>query len=195
MNIKTQVNVWRDGRNIYTECRHMKMDIPYIPIKSEEVAILQPCCCITIDINSTTNGIVQFSILPDLLTEGHNSKAQIKLRVGEKRTKLNLNVWREENTIWCEHNKYNAYKSSAEIESYSEEVVLKLPLPCFGPFNLNATGQAREKWGSEFLGNYSLINEEHRGRPVYRNKFGWFMFYREFGTWAVGSSALQCRCH
>ena len=34
---------------------------------------------------------------------------------------------------------------------------------------LTATGRAREEW-PRFLGDYSLTQREHNGRPVYSNK-------------------------
>ena len=34
---------------------------------------------------------------------------------------------------------------------------------------LTATGRAREEW-PRFLGDYSLTQREHSGRPVYSNK-------------------------
>ena len=59
-------------------------------------------------------------------------------------------------------------------------------------FTLSATGRAGEKWSS-CLGDYSLSEQVHNARPVYRNSEGIDLWSQEDGTWAadrcVGNSA------
>ena len=53
---------------------------------------------------------------------------------------------------------------------------------------LSATGQAREGW-SVHPGDYSLTEEEHRGRPVYIDQwYKRYLYSLEDGGWAVSIS-------
>ena len=45
-------------------------------------------------------------------------------------------------------------------------------------FNLSATGRAGELW-PDFLIDYSLTEQVHNGRPVYRNSDGWDLYSQE----------------
>ena len=57
-------------------------------------------------------------------------------------------------------------------------------------FTLSATGRAGEVWPS-LLGDYSLTEEQHNGRPVYRNSGGprsRHLWSQEDGTWAVSGN-------
>ena len=49
--------------------------------------------------------------------------------------------------------------------------------------SVNATGEARMWWSC--LGYYTLTEEQHRGRPVYRNSKGRYLYTLENGVWAV----------
>ena len=77
---------------------------------------------------------------------------------------------------------YENYKSSADIKSETEKVVIELPV-CLGPLTLSATGRAREKW-PDWLGDYTITGKEHGGRPVYRMG-GSYLFTMESGAWRV----------
>ena len=55
---------------------------------------------------------------------------------GQIKQAVKVQLWRERETVWCA---YENYKSSANIESETEEVVIKVPLYP-GPFTLSATG-------------------------------------------------------
>ena len=65
---------------------------------------------------------------------------------------------------------------------------------CSKSLSLSATGEARKMW-SLYLGDYSLTEEEYRGRHVYSNMdeffknrdIGgiWALFCLESGAWAV----------
>ena len=50
---------------------------------------------------------------------------------------------------------------------------------------LSATGLAREEW-PRFLGDYSLTERQHLGRPVYSNSEGRHLYSLESGAWALG---------
>ena len=54
-------------------------------------------------------------------------------------------------------------------------------------FTLSATGRAGEKWSS-YLGDYSLTEQVHNGRPVYRNSEGIDLWSQEDGTWAADAT-------
>ena len=45
---------------------------------------------------------------------------------GKYNSEVQLNVWREGNTVMCEHTKYENYKSSVDIISETEVVVMEL---------------------------------------------------------------------
>ena len=89
---------------------------------------------------------------------GPDNKAQIKVAIGEKKnSEVKIDIWREGDTVRCEHTTYKDCKASTDIKSDTEEVVMEL-MPCPAPFTLSATGEARELW-SEYLGDYSLTEE------------------------------------
>ena len=77
-NFITQVNVWRDENNVHTECEHMKVETP-IKSETEEVAILQPICCIAIDATASTDGILKYSIFPKMLPVGREVVINLSL--------------------------------------------------------------------------------------------------------------------
>ena len=123
---------------------------------------------------------------------GSRDKIQINLRVGEKKnSEVKLNLWREGNTVLCEHSKYNNYKSRAELKSETQDVVMELP-PCVGPVTLIATREAKEAW-SWGQKEYTLTLKEHGGRPVYPPVFGsseysLYILTMEDGRWAVSQT-------
>ena len=59
-------------------------------------------------------------------------------------------------------------------------------------FTISATGEAGEKW-PEYLGHYSLTEEKHNGRPVYKKDEDRYLYlYRQKdGTWAVSSIVVD----
>ena len=46
------------------------------------------------------------------------------------------------------------------------------------------TGKAQEEW-SEFHGDYKLIEDKDKDKPVYRNIKGKHLYCQKDGTWAV----------
>ena len=55
---------------------------------------------------------------------------------------------------------------------------------------LSITGRARSFW-SDSLGYYSLTEEQHNERPVYRNGYGYHLWSQEDGTWAANDIVGQ----
>ena len=150
-------------------------------------------CCYqpTLEIRESSNGIIQFKLLPELVLAGREDGAQIKLAVGDKKNaEVKLNVWREGDTVRCEDSIYKeGYNASAYIQSDTKEVVMEMPLPCLGPLTLTANGPAK-KW-AHCRGVYSLASMEHRGRPVYINRRGRYLYSLEDGRWVAAAADYQ----
>ena len=71
--------------------------------------------------------------------------------------------------------------SDQEIESEPEE------MEDVGPpriLSVSATGRARKMW-SYCFGDFTLTEEQHNDRPVYRNSVGKYLYSMEIGAWAV----------
>ena len=96
---------------------------------------------------------------------GHEDRTQliVGVQIDEKGDKsvARIAVWRIETHVYFE---YKGVRFQKPIISESEPVDMEDAV-CHGPLTLSATGQAGEKW-SWYLGDYSLTEEEHRGRPV-----------------------------
>ena len=177
-----KVKVWREKNNVNCECEHQKRRRKILS-DTEKIFMTLSCCYQPTVKIAPTNTFFQFSLLPELMP---GDKAQLKLCVGEKmNSEVKLNVWREGNTVMCEHRKYKGYKSRADIKSECEDVVMKLP-PCPGPLTLSATGQTGG-W-SHFLGDYTITGEKHGDRPVYTVGACGYMWSTEDNKWAVGLS-------
>ena len=92
---------------------------------------------------------------------GHEDRTQliVGVQIDEKGDKsvARIAVWRIETHVYFE---YKGVRFQKPIISESEPVDMEDAV-CHGPL----TGQAGEKW-SWYLGDYSLTEEEHRGRPV-----------------------------
>ena len=90
---------------------------------------------------------------------------------GKNKSVVKVNVWRSKQSVYYEAMSTKMFQSMfyKPITSESAPVDMedaKSGHP--GPFTLSATGRAAEKW-PWFLGDYNLTEEEHSGRPVYRN--------------------------
>ena len=120
-----KVNVWRTKNHVYCECKH-ETRRKAIVSESEKVFMTLSCCYQpTIEISESYEGLIRFNLLPNLLHSGSEDRAQIKLAIGvgeNKNSEVKLNVWREGDTVRCEHTKYKEYKSSVDIKSDTEEV-------------------------------------------------------------------------
>ena len=144
-------------------------------------------------IQDSFSGYLCVCVLPDLLpmgkddgdgtqvTFGYPVNTQLSSSDGQMKNAVKVELWRERDTVWCA---YENYKSSAIIESETEEVVIKVPLYP-GPFTLRATGLPVEELRSGSLCDYLITEEDHRGRPVYSNSKGYNIFTLEDGYWGV----------
>ena len=81
------------------------------------------------------------------------------------------------------HMKYKNFKTSTDIKSESEEVVLELP-SYDRTLSLSAAGRAKEMH-PVLLGDYILTEREHNDRPVYRDSEDRHLWSQEDGTWAA----------
>jgi len=133
---------------------------------------------------------LKFSLLPEALPMGYEDKTPVIIgfKTDEKgiQSVVKVNAWKEETFVCYEHKGAMFYKPIiSECEPVDMEDA-KLGHP--GPFTLSATGEARKKW-EEHLGDYSLTEEEHSGRPVYSRSNGWWYLYSlKDGGWAVSWS-------
>ena len=125
---------------------------------------------------SRTGASLKFSLLPEALPMGYEDKTPVIVGFqtsedGQNKSVVKVNVWRSKNNVF--------YKP---IISKSAPVDME-DAGSAGPITLSATGRAREKW-PEYRGDYILTEEEHRGRPVYRNSRGRSLYATD-GGWEV----------
>lgn len=134
-----------------------------------------------------SQGGLKFSLLPEALPMGYEDKTQVIVGFhtdenGKNKSVVKVNVWRSVKFVWYEHQDAMFYKSIiSECEPVDMEDA-KSGHP--GPFTLTATGWAGRVW-PKYLGDYSLSEEEHRGRPEYRNSYGSHLYSLENGCWGV----------
>ena len=50
--------------------------------------------------------------------------------------------------------------------------------------SVSATGEAGERW-PKYMGDYTLNEEQHRDKPVYRNSKGMYLYTLKSGAWGV----------
>jgi len=126
--------------------------------------------------------LFKFCLLPELLPMGHEDKTQliVGVQIDEKGEKsvARIGVWRNETHVFYEQKNV---VFSKPIISECEPVDMELHWP---EYTLSATGEARERWPL-YLGDYSLTEEEHSGRPVYRNSKDWYLYSLKDGGWGV----------
>ena len=130
---------------------------------------------------------LQFRLLHKALPEGYEDRTQVIIgfQTNEDgiKTVLKVDVWKDDTHVYYEHKGAWFYKI---IISESEPVDMEDAESGHpGPFTLSATGGAREKWPGR-QGDYTITGEEHRGRPVYSDSAGGFLYTLESG--AVGVS-------
>ena len=128
---------------------------------------------------------LKFSLLPEVLPMGYedNTPIIIGFQTDENRmrTVIKVNVWKEETNVCYEHKGIVFYKS---IVSECEPVDME---DAESRLTLSAKGAPEEEW-SGCLGDYSLAEEEHRGHPVYRNRWDCYLYCLENGGWGVSTS-------
>ena len=135
---------------------------------------------------SRSGASLKFSLLPEALPMGYEDKTPVIVgfhtnKNGQKSV-VKVNVWRSLKFVWYERKDAKFYKPITSESAPVDMEDAKSGHP--GPFTLSATGRAAEKW-PWFLGDYNLTEEEHSGRPVYRNSKG-RPLYATDGGWEVG---------
>ena len=133
----------------------------------------------------SNNGLPKFRLLPELLPMGYEDITQLTVgvQIDEKGNKSvsRIGVWRNETHVYFE---YKGIRFDNPIISESEPVDMELPCPVL---TLSALGEAGWMW-PKCLGDYCPTGAEHRGRPVYRNSFGRYLYSLEEGGWGVDAS-------
>ena len=130
---------------------------------------------------------LNFSLLPELLPEGYDDKSSVI--VGNQNDKngtksvVKIHVWRAGKFVWYEHKDAMFYKI---ISSESEPVNMEDAESGHVAYTISATGKAKEKWKG-CLGNFTLVEKEHRGRPVYMQS-GLYLHSLESGAWGVSAN-------
>ena len=136
--------------------------------------------------------ICKFRLLPEFLPMGYEDRTQliVGVQIDEKGDKsvARIAVWRIETHVYFE---YKGVRFQKPIISESEPVDME---DAVYPetLTLSATGGAREEW-SWHLGDCSLTEEEHRGRPVYRDGDGGYIYCLEDGAWGVSGRVGDSR--
>ena len=124
---------------------------------------------------------LKFSLLPAALPMGYEDRTPVIVGVRTYKhgvqSVVKVNVWKEETRVCYEYKGVVFYNP---IISNSEPVDMK---DAESGLTLSATGEAGQ-WSS-YQGDYSLTEEEHRGRPVYRNGDGRHLYSLEDGGWGV----------
>ena len=78
-----KVNVWKNKNHVHCECEHESRSRTIVS-ESEKVFMTLSCCYQpTIEISESSEGLICFNLLPELLPSGPEDRAQIKLAVGE----------------------------------------------------------------------------------------------------------------
>jgi len=132
-----------------------------------------------------SGGGLKFSLLPQALPMGYEDKTPVIVGCedGKNKSVVKVNVWRSLKFVWYEQKDAIYYKS---IISECEPVDMEDAV-CPGPLTLSAAGLLR-MWWSGFLGDHSLTEKEHRGRPVYRSRYNWYLYSLEDGCWGVSTT-------
>ena len=136
---------------------------------------------------------LKFCLLPEALPEGYEDK--IAVIIGFKKEEdgiksvVKINVWRDRDFVWYEHKDAMFYKLiSSECEPVDMEDAESGHPRHPGPFTVSLRGRAREK-RPEYLGDYTITEKEHRGRPVYSDGRSHtdYLFSSEDGGWAIST--------
>jgi len=125
---------------------------------------------------------LKFSLLPEALPMGYEDKTPVIIGFQTDdygmRTVVKVNVWKEETRVYYENKGVKFYKP---IISECEPVDME---HAESVLTLSATGEAGE-WWPWCLGDYRFTEKEHRGRLVYRNSEGKYLYSLEDGAWGV----------
>ena len=132
---------------------------------------------------------LKFSLLPELLPKGYEDKTEVivcskKDKNGIK-SMVKVHVWRSEKFVWYELKDAMFYKL---ISSESEPVNMEDAETGHLTVTLKASGKLG-KMLSVFLGEYTLTEEEHGGRPVYRKRNDCNLYSLESRAWGVSGAA------
>ena len=132
---------------------------------------------------SNSGAGLKFRLLPEALPEGYEDRTPVIIgfqtnKEGIKSV-VKVQVWKERTHVWYEHRKAWFYKP---ITSMAEPVNMK---DAESMVTISATGGGRGI-SSGLCGDYTLTEELHNDRAVYRNSEGWHLYGMEGGAWAVG---------
>ena len=137
---------------------------------------------------------LKFSLLPEALPMGYEDKTQVIVgfqtnKNGKNKFVVKVHVWRSKENVFYEH--HDAIFDKSII---SESAPVDMEDATSGTVTLSATGQAK-KIRPLSLGDYSLTEREHMGRPVYSDGRGRYL-YATGGGWGVsayvdGSGAMR----
>ena len=145
---------------------------------------------------------LKFSLLPEALPNGYEDMTTVIIGFKENKKGLKsvvkFHMWRSGKFVWCLHKNAMFCKP---ISSESEPVNMEdAEYGHPGPFNVRAYGWTIWAIGSQFLGDYTLTEKEHRGRPVYKQSEEFphgYLYSLESGAWgvsgAVGNSKPRLR--
>ena len=160
----------------------LKITYPYISQARKLTDMTQ-------QLSSDSGPGLKFRLLPEALPLGYEDKTSVivgfRANKNGKKTVLKVFVWKDATDVWYRHKNSMFYKpiiskcTPVDMEDAEEA----------GQLTLSATGRAREVW-TVWLGDYSLTEEEHRGRPVYSDGGSppGFLYSMEDETWGLSST-------
>ena len=133
---------------------------------------------------SRSGAVLKFSLLPEALPMGYEDKTPVivgfQTNENGKKSVLKVYVWKEVTEVWYRHKNSMFCKP---IISESAPVDMENAQSA-GTVTLFALGQARMWRG--IWGDYSLIEREHNGRPVYWHRSEGYCLYAIGRGWGVG---------
>ena len=128
---------------------------------------------------------LKFSLLPEALPFGYKDKTSViiglYMNYNGNMSVVTVDVWKSKKNVYYEHQGksfYKAFSSNSKSEPVDMEGADSASLTIY------LTGKAQEEW-SEFHGDYKLIEDKDKDKPVYRNIKGKHLYCQKDGTWAV----------
>ena len=126
---------------------------------------------------------LKFSLLPEALPLGYKDKTSViiglYMNYNGNMSVVTVDVWKSKKNVYYEHQGKSFYKvSNSKSEPVDMEGAESASLTVY------LTGNAQEEW-SEFHGDYKLIEDKDKDKPVYRNIKGKHLYCQKDGTWAV----------